>query len=163
MAYIITYKWYWLVVVVQSPSHVHNCPVPVVTPWTTALQASLSFTISQSLPKFMLIASVMLPSHLILWALFCFYPQSFPASGTSPMSHLFTYDDQNIGASASASVLPVNIQGWSPLRLTGLISLLSKGLSIVSSNTTVWKYQFFGVLPSLWSSSHNCTWQLGRP
>ena len=60
-------------------------------------------------------------------ALFSSCPQSFPASGTFPMSHLFTSDDQNTGA--SASVLPVNIQGWSPLRLTGLNSLLSKGLS----------------------------------
>ena len=94
-------------------------------------------------------------------ALFSFCPQSFPASGTFSMSQLFASDDQNTGA--SGSVLPVNIQGWSPLRLTGLISLLSKGLSIVSSNTTVWKYQFFGVLPSLWSSSHNHTWPLERP
>ena len=79
------------------------------------------------------------------------------------ISHLFSSDDQNTGASASALVLPVNIQGSSPLRLTGLISLLSKGLSGVFSGTTVWKYQFFGILPSLWSSSHNSTWSLGRP
>ena len=70
-------------------------------------------------------------------ALFSFCPQSFPASGTFPMSHLFASDDQNSGASALASVLPVNIQGWSPLRLNGLISLLSKGLSGVFSSTTV--------------------------
>ena len=95
--------------------------------------------------------------------LFFFCPQSFRASGTFPMSHLFASDDHNTGASALASVLPVNIQGWSPLRLTGLISLLSKGLSGVFSSTTVWKHQFFGVLPSLWSSSHNHTWPLGRP
>ena len=95
-------------------------------------------------------------------ALFSFYPQSFPASGTFPVSCLFTSDNQNTGASVSASVLPVNIQGWSPVRLTGFISLLSKGLSGVSSSTTVWKHQFFGVLPSLQSNSHNCTWTLGR-
>ena len=83
--------------------------------------------------------------------------QSFPASGSFPMSRLFTSGGQSIGASASASVLPVNIQGWFPLGLTGLISLLSKGLSRVFSSTTIWKHQFFGTQPSLWSSSlvHN--------
>ena len=75
-------------------------------------------------------------------ALFSFCHQFFPASGTYPMSHLFASDDQNTRASASASVFPVNIQGWSPLRLTGLI-LLSKGLSRVFSSTTVWRHQFF--------------------
>ena len=95
--------------------------------------------------------------------LFSFCPQSFPASWTFPVSHLFTSDDQNTGASASASVLPVNIQGWSPLRSTGLIFLLSKGLSGVFSSTTVQRHQFFGVLPSLRSSSHNHMWPQGRP
>ena len=66
--------------------------------------------------------------------LFSFCPQSFPATGTFPTSCPFTWDDQNTGASASATVLPVNIQGWSPLRLTGLISLLSKGLAGVFSS-----------------------------
>ena len=94
-------------------------------------------------------------------ALFSFCPQSFPASGTFPMSWLFTSGDQN--TSASASVLPMSIQGWFPLRLTGLIFTLSKGLSGVSSSTTVQRHQFSGALPSLWSSSHNRTWPLGRP
>ena len=94
-------------------------------------------------------------------ALFSFCPQSFPASGSFPMSQLFALDDQNTGA--SVSVLPKSIQGWFPLRLTGLISLLSKGLSGVFSNTTVPRYQFFGVLHSLHSNSHNCIWPLGRP
>ena len=89
-------------------------------------------------------------------------PQSFPASGTFPVSCLFISGDQNTGASASASVLPVNSQGWSPLRLTGLISLLSKGLSGVFSSITVWRHQFFGTQPSLPSGSHNHTWPLGR-
>ena len=88
--------------------------------------------------------------------------QSFPASGYFPMSHLFTLDDQNTGVSASASVLPVNIQGWCPLRLTDLTSLC-KGLSEVFSSTTVQRHQFLGVLFSLWSSSHNHTWPLRRP
>ena len=93
--------------------------------------------------------------------LFC--PQSFPAAGTFPMSHLFTSDDQNTGASASASVLLVSIQGWFPLRLTGLLSSLPKELSGVFSSTTVQKHQFFGFLLFLWSSSHNHTWPLERP
>ena len=87
--------------------------------------------------------------------------QSFPALGTFSMSHLFISDDQNTGA--SALVLPVNTQGWSPLRLSSLISLQSKGLSGVFSSTLAWSNQFFGAQPSLWSSSHNCTWALGRP
>ena len=75
--------------------------------------------------------------------------------GTFPVSGLFVSDGQNTGASASASFLPVNIQDWSPLRLTGLISLLSKGFPGVFSSTTVWRHQFFGILPSLQSSSEN--------
>ena len=78
------------------------------------------------------------------------------------MSHLFTSDSQNTGASASASVLPVNIQGWSPLRLVGFPCSL-KGLSGVFSSTTVQRHKFFDILPTLRSSSHNCTWPLGRP
>ena len=91
-----------------------------------------------------------------------FCPQSFLRSGTFPMSWLFKLDDQNTGISASASVLLVNIQGWSPLKLISLI-YLCKGLSGVFSGTTVWRHQFFGILPSLQSSSHNHTWPLGRP
>ena len=94
--------------------------------------------------------------------LFSSCPQSFPASGTFPMSCLLTSDDQNTETSASASVFPVNIQGSSPLRLTGLISLQSKGLSGVFSSTTVRRHQFFGNLPSLWSSFHNHKWPLRR-
>ena len=70
--------------------------------------------------------------------------QSFLASGSFPMSQHFTLSGQSIGASASASVLPTNIQGWFPLGLTGLISLQSEGLSRVFFNTTIWKHQFFG-------------------
>ena len=92
---------------------------------------------------------------------FCF--QSFSASRSFRMSQLFVSDGQGIGASAAASVLPMRIQGWFPLRLTGLVSLQSKGLWRVFSNTTVQKLQFFGALPSLWSSSHNHTWLLERP
>ena len=86
--------------------------------------------------------------------LFSSCPQSFPASKSFPVSCLFVSGSQNIGASSSTSVLPMNIQDWFPLGLTGLISLLSKGLSRVFSNTTVQKHQFFSAQPSLWSSSH---------
>ena len=78
--------------------------------------------------------------------------QSFPASGSFPMSQFFTSGGQSIGVSASASVLPMNIQDWSPLGWTGLISLQSKGLSRVFSNTTVQKHQFFSAQLSLWSN-----------
>ena len=96
-------------------------------------------------------------------ALFSFSPQSFPASMTFPMSQLFASDDQNTGVSTSASVLPVSIQGWFPWRWTDLISLLSNGLSGAFSSTIVQKHQFLDAPPSLRSSSHNCTWPLGRP
>ena len=79
--------------------------------------------------------------------------QSFPASGSFPMSQVFASGGQSIGASASASVLPMTIQDWFPLGLTGLITLLSKGLSRVFSSTTVWKHQLFSAQPSLWSNS----------
>ena len=85
-------------------------------------------------------------------------PQSFPASGSFAMSQLFVSGGQSIGASVSASVLPVNIQGWFPLGLTGLISLLSKGLSRVFSSTTIWKHQSFSAQFSLWSNSYIHTW-----
>ena len=94
-------------------------------------------------------------------ALFCL--QCFPASGSFPVSWLSTSGGQTIGASASASVFPMNIQDWFPLGLTGWISLQSKGLSKVFSNTTVQKHQFFSALLCLWSSSHNHTWLLERP
>ena len=81
-------------------------------------------------------------------------PQSLQASGSFPMSQIFTSGGQNIGVSASASVLPVNTQDWSPLGWTGWISLQSKGLSRVFSKTTVQKHQFFVTQPSLQSNSH---------
>ena len=78
--------------------------------------------------------------------------QSFPASGSSPMTWLFKSGDQSIGTSASTSVLPMNIQGWPPLRVTGLNSLISNGLSGIFSSTTVWKHHFFSALSSLLST-----------
>ena len=95
--------------------------------------------------------------------LFSFYLQSFPASGSFSMSWLFPSGGPSTAASASASVLPMNIQDWRPLGLTGLISLQFKGLSRVFSNTTVQKHQFFDTQPSLQSNSHICTWLLEKP
>ena len=88
--------------------------------------------------------------------------QSFPASGSFQMSQFFTSGGQSIGTSASASILPMNIQDWSPLGWTGLIPLQSKGLSRVFSNTTVQNNQFFGAQLSLWSKSHIYTWLLEK-
>ena len=88
--------------------------------------------------------------------------QSFQASGSFPMSWPFASGGQSTGVSASASVPPMNIQDWFPLRLTSLISLQSKGLSRVFSNSTVQKHQFSGALPSLLSSCHIHTWLLEK-
>ena len=92
---------------------------------------------------------------------FSFCLQSFATSGSFPMSQFFKSGDQSIGA--SASVLPMNTQDWSPSGWTGWISLQSKGLSRVFSDTTVQKHQFFGAQPCLWSNSHICTWLLEKP
>ena len=90
-------------------------------------------------------------------------PQSLPASESFPVSQLFTWGGQSIGASASASFLPKKSQGWSRLEWTGWISLQSKGLTRVFSNTTVQKHQFFGTQLSSQSSSHIHTWPLKKP
>ena len=92
-----------------------------------------------------------------------FLPSIFPSIWSFPMSRLFASDNQSIGASASASVFPMNIHGWFPLGLTSLISLLSKGLSRGFSITTILKHQFFGGEPSLWPNSHIHTWPLEKP
>ena len=89
--------------------------------------------------------------------------QSFPASGSIAMSRLFPSNGWNIGASASTSVLPMNIRDWFPLGFTGLIFLQSKGLSTIFSNTTVQKHQFFGAQPFLCSNCHIHTWVLAKP
>ena len=90
-------------------------------------------------------------------------PQSFPASGSFPMSQLFTWGGQSTEVSASASALPMNTQNWSPLGWTGWISLQSKGLSRVFSDTTVQKHQFFSAQLSFKSNSHIHTWPLTKP
>ena len=148
------------IVVVQSLS----CVQLFATPWTAACQASLSFR-----------ERPWVCSNSCLWSIWCHptisssgtpfssCPQSFPASGSFPKSRLFTSGGQSIGASASTSVFPMNIQDWFPLGLTGLISLQSKGLSRVFSSTIVGKYKFFSTQPSLWSNSDTHTWILEKP
>ena len=111
------------------------------TPWTAARQASLSFTISLSLLKLMSVESVMTSNHLTLCSPLLLPPSIFPTSWSFPVSQFFASGCQSIGA--SASVHPMNIQGWFPLGLTGWISLLSNGLSRVFISTTTQKHQFF--------------------
>ena len=91
---------------------------------------------------------------------FSYHLQSLPALGIFPMSQFFASGSQSIRASASASVLPMNIQDWCPFALTGCISLLSKGISRLFSNNTIYKHQFFGAQLSLWSNSYIHTWLL---
>ena len=90
-------------------------------------------------------------------------PQSLPATGSFPMSQLFSWGGQSIGVSASGSVLPMNTHDWSPLGWTGWIFLQSKGLSRIFSNSTVQKHQFFGAQLSSQSNSHIHTWPLEKP
>ena len=120
-----------------------SCIWLFVNPWTAACQASIPIANSQSLLKLMSIELVVPSNHLILCRPLLL--QSFPASGSLQMSQFLASGGQSIGVSASASVLPMNIQDWFPLGWTGWISLHSKRLSRVFSNTTVQKHQFFGV------------------
>ena len=119
-------------------------------------------TISQGLLKCMSIESMMPSNHLILCWPLLHLPSIFPGIRSFPVSLFFTSGGQSIWASASASVLPMIIQGWFPIWLTGLISLLSKGLSRVFSSTTIWKHQFLGAQPSLRSNSHIHTCLVGK-
>ena len=132
----------------ESPWQHARLPCPSPTPGAYSNSCPLSWwchpTISSSVP--------------------CFSscPQSFPASESFPISQFFTSGGQSIGASASVLVLPMNVQGWFPLGLTGLIFPLSKGLLRVFSRTTVWKHQFFSSQSSLWSNSHIPMWRLEK-
>ena len=143
---------------------VASCVWYFATQWTAAHEASLSITTSRSFLKFMSIESVM-PSNYLILSSPCppSCPQSVPASDSFPMSWFFTSGGQSIGVSASASVLPMNIQDSFPLGWSGLISLQSKGVSRVFPNTTVQKYEFFSTPPSLWPNSHSHTWLLEKP
>ena len=140
-----------------------SCVWLFATPWIAACQASLSITNSWSVLKLMSIELVMPSSHLILCHPLLLCPQSLPASGSFPMSQLFASGGQSTGVSASASVLPMNTQDGSPLGWTRWLSLQSKGLSRVFSNTTVQKHQFFGAKLSSQSNSHIHTWPLEKP
>ena len=130
------------------------------TPWTAARQASLSITNSWSLLRLMSIRQWCHPTISSSVVPFSSWLQSFPASGSFPMSWFFESGGHNIGASALASFHPMNIQDWSPSEWTGWLSLQSKGLSRVFSNTTVQKHQFFSALPSSQSNSYIHTWLL---
>ena len=148
---------------VQFRSIAQSC-LTLCNPWTAGHQASLSITNTQSLYKFMSIQSVMPFNHLILCHTLLPCLQSFPASRSFPMSQFFTSGGQSIGASASASVLPMNIQDWSPLGWTGWISLQSKGLSRVFSTSQfksinslaqsfkMYKYSIIQILPPVFFS-----------
>ena len=135
-----------------------SCVRLFATPWIAAHQASLSITNSQSLLKRMSIRSVMPSSHLILCRPLLLLPPNPPSIRVFSMSQLFTWGGQSTGVSALALFLPKKSQGWSPLEWTGWISLQSKGLSRVFSNTTVQKHQFFGAQPSSQSNSHIHAW-----
>ena len=139
-----------LILSVQKISYKERIIPSGPVPWTAACQASLPITICQSLLKLMSIVSSVTSNHLIL----ChplLLPSIFPSIRVFLMSWFFASGGQSIRASALASVLPINIQGWFPLGLTGLISLLLKGLSRVFFSATFLKHQFFCAQPSLWS------------
>ena len=144
---------------VQFISVAQSC-LTLCNPCIAAHQASLSITNYQNLLKLMSIEEMMPSTISSSVILFSSCLQSFPPSGSFLMSQFFASSDQM--HSASASILPMNIQDWFPLWLTGLISLLSKRLSKVFSSTTVQKHQFFGTQPSLWSNSHIHTWLLEK-
>ena len=162
-------SFFWKLLYLQSLTQIHvllfSCSVvsdSFLTPWTAACQASLSFPV----PEF-----AQIHVHWVGDAIQLSHPLLSPSppalhfsqhQGPFPVSQFFTSGGQSIGASASAAVLLVNIQGWFPLELTDLISLQSKGLSRVF-NTTVQKHQFFGAQPSLWFNSHIHTWLLEKP
>ena len=126
-----------------------SCVQIFATPWTSARQASPSIANSQSLLILMSIESVMPSNHLILYRPLLLLPSTFPRIRVFSKESVFASDGQSIAVSASASVLRINIKDWFPLGLTGWISLQSKGLSRVFSNTTVQKHQFFGAQLSL--------------
>ena len=129
-----------------------------MTPWIAARQASLSITNCQSLPNSCPLCRWCQPAISSSVIPFSSCPQSLPASGSFPMSQLFAWGGQSIGVSASTSVLPMNTQHLFPSGWTSCISLQSKGLSRVLSNTTVQKHQYFGAQLSSQSNSHIHTW-----
>ena len=135
------------------------------TQWTATYQAVwtyMSITISWTLLKLMSIELTM-PSNHLNSVNPLLLPSIFSSTRVFSNGLAIWWEGQSTGASASASVLPINIQDWFPLGLTGLISLLSKGLSRVFSSTTDQKHQFFSAQPSLWPNSHIRIWLLEKP
>ena len=144
---------------VQSLSHVRL----FATPWTAARQASLSITNVQSSRKLMSIESLIPSSYLILCRPLLLLPPISPSIRAFSDESTLRMRWPSIGVSSSASVLPMNTQDWSPLEWTGWISLQSKVLSRVFSNSTVQKHQFFIAQPSSQSNSHIHTWPQEKP
>ena len=158
-----TTKWTLESIHPVSSVQLLSCVRHFATPRTAGRQPSLSIIKSRSSLKLMFRESVSHPTILSSVIPFSSCLQSYPASGSFPMSQFFASGGQSIGTSASASVLPMNIQDWFTLELTGWIFLHYRGLSRVFSNTTVKKHQFFGAQLSLWSNSHIHTWLLEKP
>ena len=152
-------RWIWILLLFNFQlSH-----VPLfATPWAAPHQASLSLTISRVYSNSCLLSRWCHPT--ISFCLPLLFPLSiFPSIRIFSSGQLFSSGGQSIGTSVSASALPVNSQGWFPLGWTDWISLQSKGLSRVFSNTTVQKHQFFSAQTLLWSYSHIHMWLLGKP
>ena len=148
----------YCLVIQSSFSHVQLCnPMDYSMPGFPILHYLLEF----ALTHVHWANDTLQSSYLSSVVPFSSFPQSFPASGSFAISWLFAAGAQSIGASASLFLM--NIQGWFPLGLTGLISLLSKGLSRVFSSTTIQKHQFFSTQLSLWSNTYNLTWLLEKP
>ena len=145
------------VVVIQSLSHVQL----LATPCNPIDYSTPGYPVLHHLPE-LAQTHIHCIYHLVLCCPLPSCLQSFPASGSFPMSRLFVSGDQSIGASASTSVLLINIQDWYPLGLTGWISLQSKGILAVF-NITAQKHQFFSIQPSLWSNSHIHAWLVEKP
>ena len=152
--------WLWFSSV-QLSSVTQSCPT-CCSSTVCSTPFSLSITNSRSLLKLMSTEWMTPSNHLILCSPLLFLPSIFQVSGSFQISQPFTSGGQSIGASASASILPMNIQDWFPLGLSGLIFFQSKRLSRVFSSTTIWKHQFFSTLPSLWSNFHIYTWLLKK-
>ena len=156
-------KRYSTSLAIQFSSVAHSCPT-LCDPMN---RSTPGLPVHHQLPEFIQthvhrIGDAIQPSHPLSNP-FSFCLQSFPASGSFQMSQFFPSGSQSIRVSALASFLPKNTQNWSPLGWTGWISLQSKGLSRVFSNTTVQKHQFFGTQLSLGSNSHIHTWPLEKP
>ena len=155
----------WCLVEINTMMLLFRLPVMSnsVTPWTAARQASLSLTISRSLPKFMSIASVIPSSHLILWYPLLLLPSIFPSIRNFPNQltvcirwpKYWSFSFSISSSNEYSGLISLNID-WFDLPAV-------QGLSGVFSRTTAQKHQFSGFLPSFWSSSHNHTWPLGRP